>query len=275
MSPFRILSVPLLSMAISSGFASMVQETRELSPFTAVRVSGPIQLEVRQTSQAEHLLEIEIRKDLLSQLSAKVEQDTLHLELKTRRGQRIRSKDVQLRISASMIESLRLDGSGDIFGGALQAGELTLHLAGAGDIRFGSLAVSGPFSAILRGAGDIRVDKVDAGAARVDLHGAGDIHFKQLNAASLHARLTGAGDVRASGTVAEQTIEVRGAGDFIGRHLAGERVTVTLAGAGRTSVSASQSLDATISGAGSITYAGTPPEVQQRVTGAGSIRRAR
>jgi Putative auto-transporter adhesin, head GIN domain len=50
-----------------------------------------------------------------------------------------------------------------------------------------------------------------------------------------------------------------------------ERANVVVSGAGSTSVHVRQSLDAEISGAGNVTYAGTP-KVLKTISGAGSLR---
>ena len=62
-----------------------------------------------------------------------------------------------------------------------------------------------------------------------------------------------------------------GAGNVSAGDLKAKDVDVTMSGAGNANVYASNKLDATISGAGSVTYAGDPPTVNKNVSGIGSI----
>ena len=50
-----------------------------------------------------------------------------------------------------------------------------------------------------------------------------------------------------------------------------EDVELSVTGAGKADITATNSLKAAITGAGKVTYGGNPPTVQKNVTGAGKI----
>ncbi|MBM4432323.1 MAG: DUF2807 domain-containing protein [Chloroflexi bacterium] len=123
----------------------------------------------------------------------------------------------------------------------------------------------------LAGAGRIEVSALTTPRLDVELTGAGDISFHALSAEELHVTLSGAGRVEMAGKVSQQTVSMSGAGQYAASGLESQKARVTVAGAGSASVWAVESLDAVVSGLGSIEYVGNPT-VTKSVTGLGGIR---
>lgn len=109
---------------------------------------------------------------------------------------------------------------------------------------------------------DLKVEGTGGTAVRID-----DLVAQDL-------QVTGAGALRAdiSGRVVNQEITISGAGDFRGGRLLCQNATVFVAGAARVLVNAEKTLNATISGAGSVEYIGDP-KVTERVSGVGRVKR--
>jgi hypothetical protein len=91
----------------------------------------------------------------------------------------------------------------------------------------------------------------------------------QMN--TLACRIQGAGSMTLRGSADEQLIEIQGVGDVHSFDLETARCTVILSGTGSAEVTATQRLDATISGVGSVVYDGNPHELNQHVSGVGTI----
>jgi hypothetical protein len=91
----------------------------------------------------------------------------------------------------------------------------------------------------------------------------------QMN--TLACRIQGAGSMTLRGSADEQLIEIQGVGDVHSFDLETARCTVVLSGTGSAEVTATQRLDATISGVGSVVYDGNPHELNQHVSGVGTI----
>ncbi len=87
----------------------------------------------------------------------------------------------------------------------------------------------------------------------------------------IECRISGAGHYELRGTAEEQTIFISGAGEVHNFGLTTKNSTVTIAGTGSVEGHASDRLDATISGTGSIAYAGSPRTVHQSIQGLGNI----
>ncbi len=105
----------------------------------------------------------------------------------------------------------------------------------------------------------------------VEITGAGRVDGSVGDVAGLEVAIEGAGSVTLSGTVAQATIRLAGAGAFHGYDLLATDCTVRLTGAGLVEVTASSTLDAAVEGVGSVRYDGGPTVVRAEVEGLGSI----
>lgn len=106
---------------------------------------------------------------------------------------------------------------------------------------------------------------------RITLSGAATVRVQDLDGTQLTVDNSGIGAVIVSGAVQEQHVILSGAGSYDGAALASERATVDLSGVGSVVVNVRERLDATLSGAGSVEYIGTP-EVHTSGGGLGTIR---
>lgn len=108
----------------------------------------------------------------------------------------------------------------------------------------------------------------------LELTGAGSFAaVGPLDGSTLTCRLLGAGSMILTGRTANQIVELEGAGSVHGFGLESTHCSVMLSGTGSAEVNVTQHLKATISGVGSVIYAGNPPEIDPHVSGVGSIHR--
>lgn len=119
----------------------------------------------------------------------------------------------------------------------------------------------------------IRVQVTASSVDALQLEGDGDITAAAINSRSLTLVLMGLGTIHASGKATQLRVTISGAGDAQLRHLIAQRVTAVVTGDGGMLLTATNNLNATVTGAGSITYYGNPPHVATTVTGTGAITR--
>lgn len=122
------------------------------------------------------------------------------------------------------------------------------------------------------GAGRVELDGVTADDFRVSVPGAASVDIGALQASSLELDVSGVGNVDIEGNVEHQMVRWLGVGDYDGSRLQSAHTDVRLNGAGHVSVWATETLDATVTGAGAIEYRGDP-ETATSVSGLGSISR--
>jgi len=83
--------------------------------------------------------------------------------------------------------------------------------------------------------------------------------------------MSGAGKIGASGTTEKLNINLSGAASLDMKGLVAKNVKIKLSGAGKAKINVLSSLDANISGIGSIEYYGNPETVNRNVSGLGKI----
>jgi len=89
----------------------------------------------------------------------------------------------------------------------------------------------------------------------------------------LELRASGASDIELAGEVDNVELRVSGAGEIDAQDLESASVTVSISGAGEAKVHAKERLEVNVSGAGSVRYKGSPEEISQHVSGAGSVKK--
>jgi hypothetical protein len=105
----------------------------------------------------------------------------------------------------------------------------------------------------------------------VTLSGSGTIDVDGVDGRRFAADLPGSGSLRVDGTSDRLTATLSGSGDMQMQGLIARDVTARVAGSGQILVHATSSLEAVVSGAGSIRYRGGATNVTKTITGAGSI----
>ena len=105
--------------------------------------------------------------------------------------------------------------------------------------------------------------------------GAGQTTLTHVNGDKLDIRFGGAGSLKADGTVKTLRLDVGGVGSIDTRDLHAEAADVRVGGVGSVKVWASQSLDASMGGVGSLVYYGEPKQVNTRGGGLGSISKGK
>lgn len=101
--------------------------------------------------------------------------------------------------------------------------------------------------------------------------GAGDVHISGVKNDQLVLSNTGAANIEAAGQTKYVEISTSGAGNIEAGNLHAERAKITVSGAANVDVYASQQLDVSVSGIGSVTYYGNPPVVNKSISGIGSV----
>jgi Putative auto-transporter adhesin, head GIN domain len=137
------------------------------------------------------------------------------------------------------------------------------------EVENGMLVISQtePFDA----ATPTRVEVTAPSLDTLRLSGAGDLTMEGSDLERLDVSLTGAGTLRCSGSVERLDLMLSGAGDLELEGFVASDVRAMLSGAGNIVVNATRSLDAKVSGVGTISYAGDPAEVKRAVMGPGAI----
>ncbi len=123
----------------------------------------------------------------------------------------------------------------------------------------------------LTGSGNIHSSSLKSTQMTITMSGSGNITLDKLEATDLSVTLSGSGNVDTSGTVTSQTVRLSGSGSYRAGNLKSGKTDVTITGSGSATVWATDSLQASISGSGSVDYYGSPQSIDKSVSGSGSI----
>ncbi len=105
----------------------------------------------------------------------------------------------------------------------------------------------------------------------ISASGANGFNVSDVKNEKIKIETSGASNIVISGETVALDLEMSGAGKIDSEKLRATRVSIRLSGAGKATVFASEELNADVSGAGSVTYAGDPKKVNKNISGVGSI----
>ncbi|MBH9551494.1 head GIN domain-containing protein [Inhella gelatinilytica] len=190
------------------GSGKAVEVARALSPFSRVKVSGPVDVVLVQGNSEG--AQVRADDNIESMITTQVEGDTLVVGVKPGASFSTR-QELRVTVQFKQLQALHLSASGDAKLDRYKGERLELDLSGSGDLQIGQLDVR-ELTARLRGSGDVQV----AGTAeRQDWHlsGSGDVAAASLSGQKIKARLSGSGDLDV-GVCQELEATLSGSGDL-------------------------------------------------------------
>lgn len=107
---------------------------------------------------------------------------------------------------------------------------------------------------------------------KIDASGASDSDL-ELTVQRLALDCSGASKMKFRGTAGAVEMDLSGASDIYAYDMVAETYNMEISGAGNAQIHATKKLNASVSGAGTVKYKGSPTEINQDVSGAGSIRK--
>lgn len=123
------------------------------------------------------------------------------------------------------------------------------------------------------GAVDIRTETViSVPELAIQTSGASEAKL-ELDVQKLSLDCSGASKMKMTGKAVSVGMDLSGASDIYAFELLAENYLVDISGAGNAQINVSKRLQAEVSGAGNIRYKGAPSEINQEVSGAGSIKK--
>ena len=125
------------------------------------------------------------------------------------------------------------------------------------------IVLSGP-------VGDVDMNDWHADTLKFVLSGGAQVKLNDIEVDRLDIDLSGAGDIYAGGAASDVNLILSGLGNLNAADLKSARATIDLSGMGSAIVQVEEDLAATLTGAGSIKYYGTP-HVEQSVSGAAPL----
>jgi hypothetical protein len=108
-------------------------------------------------------------------------------------------------------------------------------------------------------------------ASSLSITGTGAMKVTGIANDRLALSVPGTGEIKATGSTGTLHVSVDGTGDISAKQLTSKAATVEVRGTGAASLNATESVEAIVTGTGSISVHGHPARVKKSVTGLGSI----
>ena len=121
------------------------------------------------------------------------------------------------------------------------------------------------------GVGNITVLDLTTNQTEITLSGVGAIDISNLDVTTLDVLISGVGNVLIAGKVENQTVELISLGDYETENLVSTTADVDISSIGSATVQVSTTLNAHITGSGSIFYIGSPV-VNRTGNGTGNVK---
>lgn len=115
----------------------------------------------------------------------------------------------------------------------------------------------------------LQVEKIN-----IESNGAGSVEM-DLKATEIKTSVSGIGDIILTGSTPLLDANVSGSGYLKATNLEADKAVVKVSGIGDAKVNVKQSIDADVSGSGSVIFKGNPPERNVNISGIGSVRESK
>jgi len=204
-----LLAVLLLVSAcsVTKGSGRVVTETREVSGFTKVELSGSGELTIEKTGTES--LSISAEDSLLPQLTSDVSGDTLTLGTKPNTSI-LPTKPITYSLTVKDLTGIAVSGSGSVRVSDLMTNSLTTKISGSGTIT-ASGAVNDQ-DVDISGSGRYQAEQMTSKAVRAQISGSGTASV--LASDLLDVKISGSGTLTYSGNP-QVTQQISGSGKLI------------------------------------------------------------
>lgn len=190
-----ILTVTACNASIVKGSGDLITETRAVSDFDSIDLSGSGEVIVRQDGNES--LTIETDDNVMEHVKAEVEGGVLKLGYEEGFNL-IDHTRLIFTVGVDDLKSLKISGSGDIESDNLETSRLDATVSGSGDIQIADLSAD-EVTAKISGSGEIDLAG-DATAQDVTISGSGKYLAGDLCSASVKVKISGSGDATVCAT---------------------------------------------------------------------------
>lgn len=202
------VALVLAACSVTRGSGQLASESRPVTGFTKVELSGTGELTIEKTGTES--LAISAEDNLLPLLTSEVSGDTLVLGTK-RNTEIVTTKPINYALTVKDLTGLTLSGSGNIRVSNLSTPKLTTKISGSGTITASGTADDQDLD--ISGSGRYQADQLASKTLNAGISGSGTASV--LVSDALDVRISGSGTLTYTGDPTRVTQDVSGSGKLI------------------------------------------------------------
>lgn len=264
------ITILLALLLVTSLLNAQTKETRNVSAFTKIsfRIPGKLFLTQGNTQKVE----IEGNTSALKEIETEVTDGKLVIGHEDNWSFSKTNEKFNVYITVKDIDALSVGGSGSLLGqGKFTADDIDLSVSGSGSMQI-DVDASGNMEANVSGSGHMDV-KGHCKNYSSDISGSGTVVVALVIVGNADIGISGSGKTEASGSAKKVKTQISGSGRVLAANLETEECNVTMSGSGQVEINVKNSLDANISGSGTVLYKGNPSHVNGHSSGSGHVRK--
>lgn len=243
-----------------------VTKTVKVGKFDGISTATSIDVVYAQTSGGQDI-EVYAPDNLMEYVNVVVEDGMLKVSFRSKdskQGLSINGEHkTEVRVSAPAVHTLRTSSNGDIIlrNGLQTDGEVNVKSSSNGDIE-GGYIVCDALVATTSSNGDVILEGAECTSLDVNASSNGDVSIKNIKAEIVKADASSNGDVNLSGVCRSAKLLASSNGDVEAKGLKADVVIAKASSTGDVTCCPVESLDATTSSNGSVSYKGDPKHIE-------------
>jgi hypothetical protein len=242
------LTVKMGDEPVIEGSGNLATEKRDLTAFNKLAAHHGIQVQIEEG--VGDSLRVETDDNLLPLVETKIDNETLHVQVK---GSLKTRKPIRVTVSAKQLSDISASSSARITGAQANDRNVYFRADSSGEVVID----------------EARGDRVDLAASS-----SGGVTAKSVACKKLSVMANSSGRVAASGNADEQQVDVSSSGMYNGGDLTTRQTNINCNSAGSATVQVTHELSGSASSAGSVLYSGNPAKMSVRTDSAGSVVKA-
>ena len=172
------------------GSGDLITETRNVSDFDSVNLSGSGEVIIIQSG--EEALVVETDDNIMEYVTTEVRGGTLHLGFDTIRAGTISPTRLTFTLNVDDLNGLDISGSGNIEAESIETSSLDVSVSGSGDVLIDSLKAD-EVEARISGSGEVELAG-EAAKQDIDISGSGKYRARDLLCETITVKIGGSGD---------------------------------------------------------------------------------
>jgi Putative auto-transporter adhesin, head GIN domain len=195
----------LVACSATIGSGNVVSESRNVSGFTKIDLSGAGDVTIEQNGT--EALTIEADDNLMPKLTSEVVDGTLRLREKSNMTLHL-TKPVKYRVSVKDLSGLMISGSGAVTATKITTSRLAVDISGSGKVTVGGTVENQDLT--MSGSGSYQAKDLQTKVASVKMSGSGDAAVTVSD--SLDLQISGSGKVTYYGNPPQINQQISGSG---------------------------------------------------------------